>query len=153
MTRTILVQICYLILLIFKIPATAGSTLHSTKDVETEAVFSQQALFRREKKTYLMNHVYERKQADSEFNCSLYCVGDGFCGSVNYKTSGIGRGLCELNNKTTQERSEVEKISDPEVNHHSKIKRVSKLHVIYVLYTILRSVFSFTLTVKREAFF
>ena len=97
-----------------------------TKEAEPfECVPSKEAWFHREEKTYLMNHAYEKKQTDSEFACRLSCVRDGFCASVNYKTSGIGKGLCELNNKITQERSKVEKIRDPEFNYHSKIKRVS----------------------------
>ena len=51
---------------------------------------------------------------------------DQYCASVNYKTSGLGKGLCELNNKTIDERSEAaEKIRDPEFNDLSMINGVS----------------------------
>ena len=122
MTRSILVQICFLIILIFKLPR---SNLYSTKQAEAQCMPTKEAWFRKEEKTYLMNHVYERKQTGSEFACRLSCLRDESCASVNYKTSGVGKDLCELNNKITQERSKVEKIRDPEFNHHSKIKRVS----------------------------
>ena len=121
MTRTVLIRICSLIFL-FKIPESA---VHSTKAV-AQSVHSKQTWFRREEKTYLMNHVYERKQTDSELACSLSCVRKESCESVNYKTSAIGKGLCELNKKSTQERSEVdEKIRDPEFIHLAMIKQVS----------------------------
>ena len=98
MTRTVLVQICSLILLL-KVPESA---VYST-ELQSRTVSSKQARFRREKNLYLMNHVYKRIQTDGEFTCSL---------------SGIGKGLCELNKKATQERSEVdEKVHDPEFNH------------------------------------
>ena len=121
MTRTVLIRICSLILL-FKIPESA---VHSTK-AEAQRVHSKQTWFRREEKIYLMNHVYERKQTNNEFACSLSCVRDESCKSVNYKTSGIGKGLCELNKKSTQERSKAEKkIRDPEFIHLAMIKQVS----------------------------
>ena len=121
MTRSVLLRICSLVLL-FKIPKSA---VNSTK-AEAQSVHLKQTWFQREQKTYLMNHVYERKQTDSEFACSLSCLRDESCASVNYKTSGIGKGLCELNKKSTQERSEVnEKIRDPEFIHLAIIKQVS----------------------------
>ena len=112
MTRTLLVRIGSLILLL--------KILESTK-AETQSVS-----FQRKEKTYLPNHVYERKQTDSQLACCLSCVRNESCASVNYKTSGIGKGLCELNKKAIQERSEVEgKIRDPEFNFLAKIMQVS----------------------------
>ena len=87
---------------------------------------SEQAIFRNNEKKYLVNHVIEAKQADSEVVCGLYCIAHKSCTSVNYKTSGIGKGRCELNNKTAGERSDIDdKIHDPEFNHFAVIKRVS----------------------------
>ncbi|XP_028417794.1 uncharacterized protein LOC114542445 isoform X1 [Dendronephthya gigantea] len=77
----------------------------------------QQAIFRRYEKRLLANHVIERKQADSELECGLHCVGHESCASVNYKTSGIGKGLCELNKRKTQETSDVDEQTNPEFNH------------------------------------
>ena len=73
----------------------------------------KQAFFRIKEQKYLANHVIETKQAESELQCGTRCVGDGSCTSVNYKTSGIGKGLCELNSKTLQE------ISNPDENMHN----------------------------------
>ena len=127
MTRTVLVRICSLIILL-KIPASAVCST----EAQSRSVWSKQAWFQKQEKIYLMNHVYERKQTNSEFACSLYCVRNESCASVNYKTSGIGKGLCELNKKTTQERSEVdEKIRDPEFVHLAMIKQVSITKLLF----------------------
>ena len=45
-------------------------------------------------------------QADSELECGLHGIADKLHTSVNYKTSGIGKGRCELNNKTVEETPE-----------------------------------------------
>jgi hypothetical protein len=64
-------------------------------------------------------------QAESELECCISCVGDGLCASVNYKASGIGKGLCELNNKTLQEISNADgSMNNPEFNHLCIIKKV-----------------------------
>ena len=68
----------------------------------------------------------ETKQADSELECGLYCVADGSCASVNYKTSGISKGRCELNNETLQETSD-EGTHNPEFTHLGKIAKVCKI--------------------------
>lgn len=60
----------------------------------------KQAFFHRKIGKYLANHVVERKHAVSEPECGVYCVSDGSCASVNYKSSGVDEGLCELNSKT-----------------------------------------------------
>ena len=91
---------------------------------------SKQTVFRRKVGKYLANYVKETKQAESELECGMLCVADGSCQSVNYKTSGIGKGLCELNNKTLQETSEDYEETNPEFNHLHVIKRVRKLNII-----------------------
>ena len=73
-------------------------------------------LFRRTEKKYLANHVIETKQADSEFECGIHCVENKSCASVNYKTSGVGKGRCELNNKITRAVPE-EDTHNPEFIH------------------------------------
>ena len=89
---------------------------------------SKQAVFRRNKQKYLANHVIATKQAGSENECGMYCVRDGLCSSVNYKTSGIGKGRCELNKKTLQETHDVDgSVHDPDFNHLIVIKPVSKI--------------------------
>jgi hypothetical protein len=87
-----------------------------------------QAIFRRNKQKYLANHVIATKQVGSETECGMYCVRDGLCSSVNYKTSGIGKGRCELNKKKLQETFDVDgSVHDPEFNHLVIIKLVSKI--------------------------
>ena len=78
--------------------------------------------FLRNEQKYLANHVIETKQADSELECGLYCVADGSCASVNYKTLGIGKGRCELNSKTSDEE-----IRNPEFTHLVVVKEVSEI--------------------------
>ena len=91
-----------------------------------ESLAAKQAIFKRNEQKYLANHVIETKQAGSELECGLHCLADKSCTSVNYKTSGIGKGLCELNDKTVEETSNVdEKIHDPEFDHFAVIERVS----------------------------
>ena len=91
-----------------------------------ESLAAKQAIFKRNEQKYLANHVIETKQAGSELECGLHCLADKSCTSVNYKTSGIGKGLCELNDKTVEETSNVdEKIHDPEFDHLAVIERVS----------------------------
>jgi hypothetical protein len=90
---------------------------------------SKEALFRRNVQKYLANHVMETKQAGSELECGILCVADGSCASVNYKTSGIGKGLCELNSKTlTQETSKADEETNHEFNHLYVIKKVRKFN-------------------------
>ena len=119
MTPTVLVRICSLILLL-KIPESA---VRLTK-AEAQSVSLKQAWFQKKKETCLLNHVYKRKQTDNEFACSLSCARNESCRSVNYKTSGNDKGLCELN--TGNEKSEVErKVHDTEFNFLAKIIQVS----------------------------
>ena len=95
---------------------------------------SDQTIFKRREQEYLADHVIETKQADSELECGLHCLADKSCTSVNYKTSGIGKGRCELNDKTVKETPEVDhKIHHPEFNHLAVVERVSKtLNLIYL---------------------
>ena len=71
----------------------------------------RQAIFKVKKQRYLANHIIATKQADSELDCSMHCAADGSCVSVNFKTSGIGKGRCELNNKTLREISDADEES------------------------------------------
>ena len=95
----------------------------------------EQVTFLKSEQKYLKNHVMETRQADSELKCGFYCAKNKSCKSINYKTSGVGKGLCELNNKTIEETSDVDdKIDNPEFNHLAVIERVSIVkHALYVL--------------------
>ena len=78
----------------------------------------KQAVFRVEKQRYLANHVIATKQAYSELECSVHCVADGSCVSVNFKTSGSSKGRCELNRETRKGTSVVDETTqNPEFNH------------------------------------
>ncbi|CAB4021512.1 Hypothetical predicted protein, partial [Paramuricea clavata] len=78
----------------------------------------EQAIFHTKEQTYLANHVIQTKQAETELECNMHCVADGSCASVNYKTSGIGKGLCELNSETLEETSDADgSLHNPEFNH------------------------------------
>ncbi|XP_028393220.1 neurexin-4-like [Dendronephthya gigantea] len=56
----------------------------------------------------------------------MHCVAHGSCVSVNYKTSGIGKGRCELNNKTLQDASDNDgSTSHPEFKHLYIIKKIT----------------------------
>ena len=86
-----------------------------------------QAFFRKQDGKYLANHPIETKYAETELVCSRRCVGHESCVSVNYKTSGIGKGRCELNSKTLQDTSyDQESSSNPEFKHIFIIKKVRK---------------------------
>ena len=108
---TIFLNLCLLIL-IAKIPQ--------------QIMCVQQAYFLRKQQKYLANHAIETKQAYSELECGLHCVADGSCASVNYKTSGDGKGRCELNDKTLQEIPD-EGTRDPDFTHLAVVKRVGKI--------------------------
>ena len=86
---------------------------------------TKQALLLRNKGKYLANHIIETKQADSEFKCGTHCVANKACMSVNYKTSAVGIGRCELNDKTGREVPDEER-HEPEFIHLAAFKRVSK---------------------------
>jgi hypothetical protein len=85
----------------------------------------EQAIFHKKEKTYLANHVIKTKQAETELDCNMHCVADELCASVNYKTSGIGKSLCELNSKTFQDISDADgSLYNPEFNHLYIIEKV-----------------------------
>ena len=86
---------------------------------------THQAPFGRKVKKYLANHVIESTQTNSVLECAMYCVRHGSCASVNYKVSGVGKGLCELNNKTLHDTSGSGEETKPEFNHLYIIKKVS----------------------------
>ena len=89
-----------------------------------------QAVFRIKKQKYLANHVLETRQAETELECGMHCVGHGSCVSVNFKTFGNGKGLCELNKKTLREISDGS-MHNPEFNHLYIIKAVRKLRAYF----------------------
>ena len=72
-----------------------------------ESLAFEQAIFKRNEQKYLADHVMKKEQAESELECGSHCIADKSCTSINYKISGIGKGRCELNNKTVEETSEV----------------------------------------------
>ena len=89
---------------------------------------TRQAIFRIDKRKYLGNHVIETRKADTELECGMHCVGHGSCVSVNYKTAGIDKGLCELNNKTLREVTDNDdSMNDPDFSHLYIIKEVRKI--------------------------
>ena len=101
----------------------------------SQGVCTEQAIFLRNEEKYLANHVIETKQAGSEFECGLHCVADRSCTSVNYKTSGVGKGRCELNNKTLREVPD-EETHNPDFVHLAVVKRVSIRSVIHMTVAI-----------------
>ncbi|XP_028402775.1 uncharacterized protein LOC114525589 [Dendronephthya gigantea] len=77
-----------------------------------------EALFRKIDGKYLANYVIEKKHTETELECSMHCVAHGSCVSVNYKTSGIGKGRCELNSKTLKDTSDDdESTRNPDFKH------------------------------------
>jgi hypothetical protein len=118
----LLTSICVLIFMISKIPQGECSI--------------KQAVFLINKQRYLAYHVIETKQAESELQCGMHCVRVRSCVSVNYKISGIGKGLCELNNKTLLEISDADgNMHNSEFNHLDIIKKVWEESLL--LYTII----------------
>ena len=99
----VLYTVCALIIAIIKIPQPGKCSI-------------KEAIFRINKEEYLTNHVIETKQAESELECGMHCVGKESCASANYKTSGVGKGLCELNSKPS--RDEIsDRLGKPEFIH------------------------------------
>jgi hypothetical protein len=83
-----------------------------------------------QKCTKILGESCHRKKTGTERECGIYCVRDGSCESVNYKISGISKGLCELNSKTLQEASADDQETNPEFNHLHVIKKDRKLNII-----------------------
>ena len=96
-----------------------------------ECAISHEAFFRINKSKYLENHVIETRQAKTELECGIHCLGHGSCVSVNYKTSGIGKGLCELNNKTLQNADHDEIMKNPDFSHLYMIKTVRRIRELF----------------------
>ena len=80
------------------------------------------ATFKRKVGKYLPDSVIATKYTESELECSMHCTSHDACLSVNYKTSGVEQGLCQLNNKTLSEKLRL--LSDEKFVHLSVIKRV-----------------------------
>ena len=89
-----------------------------------QGVCKKQAYFLINKDKYLANHIIQIKQAYSEAECGGHCVADGLCKSVNYKTSGDGKGRCELNDKTLRDVPDGG-THNPDFVHLAVVKRVS----------------------------
>ncbi len=88
----------------------------------------KQALFGRNEQKYLANHVLETRQAKTELECGMHCLGHGSCASVNYKTFGNGKDICELNSKTLQETSDADgNMQNPEFTHLYIMETVRKI--------------------------
>ena len=89
----------------------------------------RQAFFRKIQQKRLENLVIDTKQTNDELECVIHCIEDGSCTSVNYKTSGIGKDLCELNNSTLLNTPDVvRRIRNPEFDHLYIVKKVRKSH-------------------------
>lgn len=82
----------------------------------------KQAVFRKSGQKYLKNHVIETRHANTDLECRMYCLRNTLCASVNYKFSGIDKGLCELNNKTSDGAGVM--AHNPEFNHFYIIEKV-----------------------------
>ena len=80
------------------------------------------AVFKRKTGKFLPDSVITTKYAESELECSRHCTSHDACLSVNYKTSGVDQGSCQLNNKTHSEKLGL--VSDEKIVHLSVIKRV-----------------------------
>ena len=78
----------------------------------------KQAIENLEKLQYLANIIIATKQVHNESDCSMHCVADGPCVSVNFKTFGIGKGRYELNDMTLKQISDAGgDTQNPEFNH------------------------------------
>ena len=88
---------------------------------------TKQALFHRKKQKYLVNHVIESRQAKDESRCALYCIAHDSCASVNYKISGVRKGLCELNDETPQKTFDNDERTNPEFVYLYIFRKVRKI--------------------------
>jgi hypothetical protein len=79
------------------------------------------ATFKRKTGQYLPDSVITTKYAESELECSMHCTRLDACVSVNYKASGVDQGLCQLNNRTSENLGLV---ADDKFVHLSIVKRV-----------------------------
>ena len=90
-------------------------------------VAMKHATFQRKTGKYLPDSVITTKYAESESVCSMYCTRLDACLSVNYKASGVDQGLCQLNNRTSENLGTV---SDDKFVHLSILKRVRYFFMI-----------------------
>ena len=90
-----------------------------------ESECSMEAMYRKHKEKHFANYVFRTIKTKWEQECATHCFRDNLCASVNYKISGIGKGLCELSNKTLDEASN-EGTHNLEFNHLDIIKRVRR---------------------------
>ena len=67
----------------------------------------EQILFHKQAAKYLPDSVIATRDVESELECSVFCRRYKGCLSVNYKVSGLDKGLCELNNNTISEEVAV----------------------------------------------
>ena len=113
----VLYTVCVLIFAITKIPQPGKCLI-------------KEAIFRVIKEEYLPNYVIETKQAKSELECGTRCVRKESCASVNYKTSGAGKGLCELNSEPSRQAIS-KRLHKPEFNQLYIIKKVSEYVLLH----------------------
>ena len=99
-----------------------------------ECSIGHEDFFHIDESKYLANHVIESRQAKTKLECGIHCVRHGSCVSVNYKTSGIGKGLCELNNKTLQNANDYEIMKNPDFSHLYIIKTVRRIRELFYLH-------------------
>ena len=69
--------------------------------------YTKQAVFHRRSGKYLANHVLRTENAGSEFQCVIYCLNFMPCASINYKTAGIDKGLCEMNSEVIDDSTNI----------------------------------------------
>ena len=84
---------------------------------------TKEALFRRRAGKYLANYVIHTETVENEFNCVTYCVDHITCASVNYKTSGNDKGLCELNSEAIDD-STNEGTDNSEYDYLEKVRKI-----------------------------
>ncbi|XP_028396193.1 uncharacterized protein LOC114520167 [Dendronephthya gigantea] len=73
---------------------------------------TSEAVFRKHVGKYLAGKVLRTEKAQSESECGMYCLRHRSCLSVNYKTAGVHKGKCELNNAVVKDLSKKKRYSD-----------------------------------------
>ena len=66
-------------------------------------VACENTLFQRKPGQYLRNYMIRSLKQESEISCSMSCLNEPDCVSVNFKVKGKGKGSCELNSKILKE--------------------------------------------------
>ena len=93
---------------------------------------TKQAVFQRKEQKYLANHVIASRHVKDELKCAFHCIEHDSCASVNYKISGASKGLCELNNETTQKTSDNDELrTNPEFVYLYILKKVRKIWLYF----------------------